>query len=109
MNLVDERAYVRIKRSLEKQFERRFIEAKRSTIASQSHIPPWVFLLLLVLGWNEIMTILSSPLYFLIFLLCATGLTLLRVFNLTPYLSLASRHFMRRVRQVLPEPRVKVE
>jgi len=50
-----------------------FLEAKNSTISSLSHIPPWFYVLLLVLGWNELMTVLRNPLLFLLVLLIGGG------------------------------------
>jgi hypothetical protein len=62
--------------SLAQQFSREaesvFIDAKRSLTPTLTNIPPWLILLLVVLGWNEFMAILSSPLYLLLFVLaCA--------------------------------------
>ncbi|KAJ2516617.1 Dynamin-like GTPase that mediates homotypic ER fusion [Coemansia sp. RSA 1939] len=54
-------------RELAKRFAREadalYLEAKRAMVATQSHVPAWVLVLLVVLGWNEAMAILFNPLY----------------------------------------------
>lgn len=41
-----------------------YVEAKRSTVSSIAQIPYWMYGVLVVLGWNEAMTVLFNPLYF---------------------------------------------
>lgn len=41
-----------------------YVEAKRSTVSSIAQIPYWMYGVLVVLGWNEAMVVLFSPLYF---------------------------------------------
>jgi hypothetical protein len=50
-----------------------FTEAKRSVINSTSRVPPWMIMLMMFLGWNEAMALLSNP--FLVFLLVLGGIT----------------------------------
>ncbi|KAF9294912.1 Dynamin-like GTPase that mediates homotypic ER fusion [Linnemannia elongata] len=49
------------------QFKRKadasYVEAKRSVVATQAKIPYWVGFALIVLGWNEFVTLITSPLY----------------------------------------------
>ncbi|KAF9903376.1 Dynamin-like GTPase that mediates homotypic ER fusion [Linnemannia zychae] len=49
------------------QFKRKadasYVEAKRSIVATQAKIPYWVGVALIVLGWNEFVTLITSPLY----------------------------------------------
>jgi hypothetical protein len=105
--LLDDDAVKDIRRRIEKQVERRFIEAKRSAVSSQSRIPSWVYLLLLVLGWNEIMTILKSPMYLLLFLLLCGAFAAFKIFNLQPYLWLIVKHTANIVKQNLPEQHIQ--
>lgn len=44
-----------------------YVEAKRSTVSGIAQIPYWIYGVLVVLGWNEAMTILFNPLYFTMF------------------------------------------
>jgi len=46
-----------------------FQEAVNSTNNALHKIPPWIYVLLLVLGWNELWTILTNPIYFIFTLL----------------------------------------
>ncbi|KIY50144.1 root hair defective 3 GTP-binding protein [Fistulina hepatica ATCC 64428] len=46
-----------------------YVEAKRSTVASISQIPYWMYGILVVLGWNEAMAVLFNPLYFTMLLI----------------------------------------
>ncbi|KAI9182954.1 Dynamin-like GTPase that mediates homotypic ER fusion [Blastocladiella emersonii ATCC 22665] len=47
-----------------------YTDAKRSVVATQAHIPRWLLGVMVVLGWNEFVELLRSPmlLLFLIFL-----------------------------------------
>ncbi|KAL1918764.1 uncharacterized protein VTP21DRAFT_2786 [Calcarisporiella thermophila] len=38
-----------------------YVEAKRGVVTTEAYIPPWLVLLLIVVGWNEAVTILSRP------------------------------------------------
>jgi hypothetical protein len=46
-----------------------YVEAKRSTVSSVAQIPLWMYGVLVVLGWNEAMTVLFNPLYFTLLLI----------------------------------------
>ncbi|KAJ2806820.1 Dynamin-like GTPase that mediates homotypic ER fusion [Coemansia guatemalensis] len=48
-----------------------YLEAKRALVATQNRVPPWVLVLLVVLGWNEAMTILFNPIYLVLTALVA--------------------------------------
>jgi hypothetical protein len=54
--------------SIESRFKRdadaAYVEAKRSMVSSVAQIPVWMYGMLVVLGWNEAMTVLFNPLYF---------------------------------------------
>ena len=41
-----------------------YVEAKRSTVSSVAQIPYWIYGVLVVLGWNEAMTVLFNSVYF---------------------------------------------
>ncbi|KAK3807778.1 MAG: root hair defective 3 GTP-binding protein [Benniella sp.] len=49
------------------QFKRKvdasYVEAKRSVVATQAKIPHWIAVALILLGWNEFMTVITTPLY----------------------------------------------
>ncbi|WFD36186.1 Dynamin-like GTPase that mediates homotypic ER fusion [Malassezia cuniculi] len=41
-----------------------YLEAKRSTVSGIAQVPVWMYGVLVVLGWNEAMAVLYSPIYF---------------------------------------------
>ncbi|CDR99977.1 hypothetical protein [Sporisorium scitamineum] len=47
-----------------KEADALYVEAKRSTVPSIAQIPVWMYGVMVVLGWNEFMAVLSSPVYF---------------------------------------------
>lgn len=59
-----------------------YLEAKRSMISSISQVPYWMYGVLAVLGWNEFIAVLSSPVYFTMLLIGITGAYILYQLNL---------------------------
>lgn len=49
---------------LRRDADAHFVEAKRSTVSGISQVPLWMYVVLVVLGWNEAMAVLYSPVYF---------------------------------------------
>ncbi|CEG72412.1 Putative Protein SEY1 [Rhizopus microsporus] len=49
-----------------------YLEAKRSVVATTAKIPTWAVIAMIFLGWNEFMTILKSPIYLVLFILCVS-------------------------------------
>lgn len=47
-----------------KEADAYYVEAKRSTVSSVAQIPLWMYGVLVVLGWNEAMTVLFNPMLF---------------------------------------------
>jgi hypothetical protein len=54
-----------MKTRFRKEADSTFIEAKRAMTATVTQIPWWFIGLTIALGWNELMAILRSPLFFL--------------------------------------------
>ena len=50
-----------------------YVEAKRSTVSSISSVPWWMYAMLLVLGWNEMVAVLRNPLYFTLLCMLLAG------------------------------------
>lgn len=44
-----------------------FLEAKRSIVATEAKVPYWMIVLVCILGWNEFLAILTSPMYLILF------------------------------------------
>lgn len=62
-----------ITKRFKKQADASYVEAKRSTTQVFSQIPSWVFVALVLLGWNELMTVLRNPLLCLFALMVGAG------------------------------------
>jgi protein SEY1 len=52
-----------------KESDAYYVEAKRSTVSSIAQIPVWMYGVIVLLGWNEMMAVIRSPLYFTFLLL----------------------------------------
>lgn len=51
-----------------------FLDAKRSLVSGSGSIPVWVIILLIILGWNEFIAIISSPIYLLLSMILVSAL-----------------------------------
>ena len=50
-----------------------YLEAKRSMVSSISQVPYWMYGVLAILGWNEFIAVIRSPVYFTMLLILAAG------------------------------------
>lgn len=50
-----------------------YLEAKRSMVSSISQIPVWIYGVLVLLGWNEFIAVIRSPVYFTFLLLVSAA------------------------------------
>lgn len=80
-----------------------YIEAKRGTVSSMAQVPLWVYVALVVLGWNEGMAVLRSPVYFTLLCMVLAGVYVTWRLNLTTPLLTAASALMREVRAVAEE------
>lgn len=71
-----------MKESIKRETEHMFLEAKRSLVAGSTSIPIWVVILLVVLGWNEFITIISSPFYLFITLIIISCIVIVQYLHL---------------------------
>lgn len=69
-----------------KQFKRQInitvIDAKRSIITTTTHIPIWIYGLIVVLGWNEFMMVIKNPLFVTLILLGSVAFYFIHKFDL---------------------------
>ncbi|RKF75027.1 Protein sey1 [Golovinomyces cichoracearum] len=56
-----------------KQADGVYVEAKRSAIGGMARVPLYFWVLVLFLGWNEFLTVLRNPIYFLFLLVIGSG------------------------------------
>lgn len=59
-----------------------YVEAKRSAIGGITQVPLYFYGLLLALGWNEIVTVLRNPVYFIFLILMGIGAYVTYTLNL---------------------------
>lgn len=59
---------------LKKEAEVAYLDAKRVQAYGSTGIPAWVILLLIILGWNEFIAIISSPLYLMLALMLISSI-----------------------------------
>lgn len=86
--------------SLRAQFKRfadtAFVDAKRAVAQSASHVPYYMWLIILVLGWNEFMMVLRNPLLVVLLLMLGTSAYFVVSMNLGgPVLSVADAMIQR--------------
>ncbi|ORX57143.1 root hair defective 3 GTP-binding protein [Piromyces finnis] len=57
-----------------------YIDAKHSVVSTKAEIPYWMFIVIIVLGWNEFMAVLHNPVYFLLALIA--GITVYALYRM---------------------------
>ncbi|KAK9240980.1 RHD3/Sey1, partial [Lipomyces kononenkoae] len=62
--LLSESQLLPVRSDLKRIADSLYVDAKRSTIQSVRQVPLYFYILLLALGWNEILATLRNPLYF---------------------------------------------
>ncbi|GBL47982.1 hypothetical_protein [Candidozyma auris] len=77
-----------------RETDARFVETKRSILQSVTQIPMWVYVVIVVLGWNEFMAILRNPFFFTLLIMFGAGGYILWQMNLLgPSMVVAQRAF----------------
>ncbi|KAJ1980859.1 Dynamin-like GTPase that mediates homotypic ER fusion [Dimargaris verticillata] len=73
-------------KELAKRFKREadalYVEAKRSVVATTARVPYWIVVLLMFLGWNEFITVITSPVYLILLVTFGTVGYAIYVLNL---------------------------
>lgn len=64
----------KIKLRFKKETDAIYLDAKRAIVLNKTSIPTFMYVLLILLGWNEFMTVLRNPILFILLILVATGL-----------------------------------
>lgn len=67
---------------LKKESDAYYLEAKRSLVSSISQIPYWMYAVIAILGWNEFLAVLKSPVYFATLLMLGFGVWMTFKLNL---------------------------
>lgn len=72
-HLLTSRQQNKVKDRFKRESDAIYIDAKRSIISNISSIPYYIYLIILVLGWNEFMMILRNPFLITLSILFITG------------------------------------
>lgn len=83
--------------------ESSYMEAKRARTAVQYSIPPWVVLLIIILGWNEFVVIISNPLYLTVSLMLLGIILVVNQLKLAGPLESIVRNFLAAILASLDE------
>lgn len=65
-----------------REIDAKFVETKRSIIQHVTQIPYYIYLVILVLGWNEFMAVLRNPFFFTLLLVLGAALYVMYQTNL---------------------------
>lgn len=72
--LLNPKQQSKVKLRFKKETDAIYLDAKRSMVANKTSIPTFMYVLLIILGWNEFMAVLRNPILFILAILIITGL-----------------------------------
>ena len=105
--VLSERRCAELGRRFRRDADAAYVEAKRGTVSSMTQVPWWMYVVLIVLGWNEAMAVLHSPVYFtLLCMLLASAYVVWRM-NLAGPMLTVTTHVARELR-ALGEQQLRV-
>lgn len=89
-HILNELQKEKVLQQFKRQINLTVLDSKRSIIKTTTAIPIWMYVLLVVLGWNEFVMVLRNPLLVTLVLLIGVGFIFISKFGLwTPVLSVA--------------------
>lgn len=71
--LLNERERAEVMAKFKREADTKFVETKRSILQHVTQIPYYIYIVILVLGWNEFMAVLRNPLFFTLLLVFGAG------------------------------------
>ncbi|KAG7662202.1 SEY1 [[Candida] subhashii] len=90
--IVTEQEKSEILNKFKKEVDAQFVETKRAIVQHITQIPYYIYLVILVLGWNEFMAIIRNPLFFSLVLILGGVVYMLYTMNLlNPAMVVAQR------------------
>ena len=105
--VLSERRCAELGRRFRREADAAYVEAKRGTVSSMTQVPWWMYVVLIVLGWNEAMAVLHSPVYFtLLCMLLASAYVVWRM-NLAGPMLTVTTHVAKELR-ALGEQQLRV-
>ncbi|GAA5838933.1 hypothetical protein JCM11251_003740 [Rhodosporidiobolus azoricus] len=83
LTLLSPSAQASISNRFRREADAYYLEAKRSMVASRAQIPYWIYAVLVLLGWNEFVAVIRSPIYFTMLLIIGAAAYVTFTLNMT--------------------------
>ncbi|GAA5928590.1 dynamin-like GTPase SEY1 [Sporobolomyces koalae] len=83
LSILSSSQQVTISTRFKREADAYYLEAKRSMVVSKAQIPVWIYGVLVVLGWNEFVAVIRSPIYFTFLLLAGAAAYVTWSLNMT--------------------------
>ena len=104
---LSERRCAELGRRFRRDADAAYVEAKRGTVSSMTQVPWWMYVVLIVLGWNEAMAVLHSPVYFTLLCMVLASAYVVWRMNLAGPMLTVTTHMARELR-ALGEQQLRV-
>lgn len=105
--VLSERRCAELGRRFRRDADAAYVEAKRGTVSSMTQVPWWMYVVLIVLGWNEAMAVLHSPVYFTLLCIVLASAYVVWRMNLAGPMLTVTTHMARELR-ALGEQQLRV-
>lgn len=105
--VLSERRCAELGRRFRRDADAAYVEAKRGTVSSMTQVPWWMYVVLIVLGWNEAMAVLHSPVYFTLLCMVLASAYVVWRMNLAGPMLTVTTHVARELR-ALGEQQLRV-
>ena len=105
--VLSERRCAELGRRFRRDADAAYVEAKRGTVSSMTQVPWWMYVVLIVLGWNEAMAVLHSPVYFTLLCMVLASAYVMWRMNLAGPMLTVTTHVARELR-ALGEQQLRV-
>ena len=105
--VLSERRCAELGRRFRREADAAYVEAKRGTVSSMTQVPWWMYVVLIVLGWNEAMAVLHSPVYFTLLCMVLASAYVVWRMNLAGPMLTVTTHMARELR-ALGEQQLRV-
>lgn len=80
--ILSEQEKAEVMTKFKREIDAKFVETKRLIIQHVTQIPYYIYLVILVLGWNEFMAVLRNPLFFTLLVIIGAALYVMYQMNL---------------------------
>ncbi|KAI5954670.1 SEY1 [Candida jiufengensis] len=91
-NIINETEKSQIFQKFKKEIDAKFMETKRSIVQHITSIPYYIYIIIIILGWNEFMAIIRNPFTFALSILILASIYILYSMNLLkPAITITTR------------------